>query len=314
MSVAEPCCGNGRESANRPAGVTGEKKAMKEYRIRPLLTGWFHMNWGGLIFPFAEGYFADVPVFMFLIEGKDEQIIVDGSYTRAPFTMKPIRPPELEVPVVLRSNGIDPDSIETVIITHLHHDHTGYLRLFRNARFFIQEKELLEASHPMGPVAPGYVHEDWIDLVARFQLVNGDFALREGIQLVHAPGHTAGLQAISVNTAGGRAVLFSDCCYLYAGLAKRFPTQFLDLMARVSRSAKEPIDLQAPKVARTLDQIFNGRYGGYFGPNILYPGQNMRSMHRLNLMADIVVPGHDPMLVEMKAIPDDYPFGETRQR
>ena len=61
---------------------------MKTYKIKPLLTGWFYMNWGGLIFPFADGYFADLPIFMFLIEGEDgEQIIVDGSYTYVPFTM-----------------------------------------------------------------------------------------------------------------------------------------------------------------------------------------------------------------------------------
>lgn len=280
---------------------------MKTYKIKPLLTGWFYMNWAGLIFPFCDGYFADLPVLMFLIEGKDgEQIIVDGSYTYAPFTMKPRRTPELEVPTVLKNNGVDPDSIKTVIITHLHHDHTGYLSLFKNANFYVQEKELLEAYNPMGPVAPGYEPKDWMDLVPRFQLINGDFDLRDGIKLIHVPGHTAGLQAISVNTTKGRAIMFSDSCYLYAGLAKRFPMQFFDLMGKVSKTAKEPVNLQDPEVSRTIEKIFNGRYGGYFGPNIINPGENMRNMHKLNLMADIVVPGHDPMLVDMKVIPDDY--------
>jgi len=280
---------------------------MKEYKIKPLLTGWFYMNWGGLIFPFAEGYYADLPCFMFLIEGDDgEQIIVDGSYTYVPFTMKPRRTPDLEVPTVLKNNGVDPDSIKTVIVTHLHHDHTGYLSLFKNASYYVQEAELLEAYYPMGPVAPGYEPKDWMDLVPRFKLINGDFNLRDGIQLIHVPGHTAGLQAISVNTSKGRAIMFSDCCYLYAGLAKRFPMQFFELASKAAQSAKEPVSLQDPEVAKTIDKIFNGRYGGYFGPNIINPGDNMRSMHKLDLMADIVVPGHDPMLVDMKVIPDDY--------
>jgi N-acyl homoserine lactone hydrolase len=280
---------------------------IKEYKIKPLLTGWFHMNWGGLIFPFAEGYFAELPVYMFLIEGEDgEQIMVDGSWTYAPFTMKPRRPPELEVPTVLKNNGVDPEQIKTVIITHLHHDHTGYLSLFKNAYFFVQEAELLEAYYPLGPVAPGYEQKDWIDLVPRFQLINGDFKLRDGIELIHAPGHTAGLQAISVNTAKGRAIMFSDCCYLYAGLAKRFPAQFFELMGKAGTSGGEPIDLSKPEVAMALDKVFSSKYGGYFGPNIINPGDNMRSMHKLDLMADIVVPGHEPMLVDMKVIPDDY--------
>jgi glyoxylase-like metal-dependent hydrolase (beta-lactamase superfamily II) len=265
------------------------------------------MNWAGLIFPFCDGYFADLPALMFLIEGEDgEQIIVDGSYTYAPFTMKPRRTPELEVPTVLKNNGVDPDSIKTVIITHLHHDHTGYLSLFKNASFYVQEQELLEAYNPIGPVAPGYEPENWMNLVPRFQLINGDFDLRDGIKLIHVPGHTAGLQAISVNTTKGRAIMFSDSCYLYAGLAKRFPTQFFELMGKASKAAKEPVNLSDPEVVRTIDRIFNGRYGGYFGPNIINPGENMRQMHKLNLMAEIVVPGHDPMLVDMKVIPDDY--------
>jgi len=280
---------------------------MKTYKIEPLLTGWFYMNWGGLIFPFADGYFADLPCFMFLIEGEDgEQIIVDGSYTYAPFTMKPKRTPELEVPTVLKNNGVDPDSIKTVIITHLHHDHTGYLSLFKNANFYIQEKELMEGYYPLAPVAPGYEPKNWMDLVPKFQLINGDFMLRDGLQLIYAPGHTAGLQAISVNTAKGRAIMFSDCCYLFAGLAKRFPLQFFELMGKVSQSAKEPVNLQDPEVSRVVETIFNSRFGGYYGPNIINPGENMRSMHKLNLMAEIVVPGHDPLLVDMKVIPDDY--------
>lgn len=284
---------------------------MKVYKIKPLLTGWFYMNWGGLIFPFADGYYADLPVFMFLIEGEDgEQIIVDGSYTYAPFTIKPRRMPDLEVPTVLKKNGVDADSIKKVIITHLHHDHTGYLQIFKNADFYIQEKELLEAYYPMGPVAPGYHQEDWIDLVPRFKLLNGDHSISDGIQLIHAPGHTAGFQAVSVNTSKGRAIIFGDCCYLYAGLAKRFPLQFFDLMGKVSKSAKDPVDLQDPEVALVIDKIFSSRFGGYFGPNIINPGDNMRSMHKLDSMADIVIPGHDPLLVDIKVIPDDYHLEE----
>ncbi|ACL05843.1 beta-lactamase domain protein [Desulfatibacillum aliphaticivorans] len=284
---------------------------MKTYRIKPLLVGWFNMNWGGLIFPFAEGYFEDLPVFMFLIEGEDgEQIIVDGGYTYAPFTMTPIKKPELEVPFVLKKNGIDPDVIKTVVITHLHHDHAGHLRLFRNADYYIQEKELLEANYPLGPVAPGYCKEDWEDLVPRFKLLNGDFPLRDGIDLIHAPGHTAGLQAISVNTSKGRAIIFSDCCYLYAGLAKRFPAQFFELMSKAAASSKEPVDMQNPEVAAALDKVFSGRFGGYFGPNIINPEENMRSMQKLDLLADIVVPGHDPELVRMNVIPDKYDIEE----
>lgn len=287
---------------------------MKEYRIKPLLTGFFHMNWGLIMSPIAQGYFADLPVFMFLIEGDDgEQIIVDGSYQhdhvpKFIFGPKP-RTPELEVPEVLRRNGVDPLSIKKVLVSHLHHDHTGYLHLFENAEFYVQEEELTSSYFPMGYQAVGMYQDDWLDLVPRFRLVNGDFNVQEGVDLIFAPGHTQGHQAIAVNTAKGRAIIFGDAAYLYAGLAKRFPNQFYDIVAKGGVAGRE-LNLEDPEVQQVLQKVFNARYGGYFGPSILNPGDIMRTLARLDMMADIVIPGHDPELIRMKVIPDDYDLEE----
>jgi N-acyl homoserine lactone hydrolase len=287
---------------------------MKEYRIKPLLTGWFHMNWGLIMSPIAQGYFADLPVFMFLIEGEDnEQIIVDGSYQhdhvpKFIFGPKP-RTPDLEVQEVLRRNGVDPISIKKVLVTHLHHDHTGYLHLFENADFYVQEEELINSYFPMGYQAVGTCQEDWIDLVPRFRLVNGDFNLQDGIDLIFANGHTQGHQAVAVNTSKGRAIIFGDAAYLYGGLAKRFPKQFYEVVEKGGVAGRK-LDLEDPEVQQVLTKVFNARFGGYFGPSILNPGDIMRTLAKLDQMADVVIPGHDPELIRMKVIPDDYDLEE----
>ncbi|MDP6175158.1 MAG: MBL fold metallo-hydrolase, partial [Rhodospirillales bacterium] len=42
---------------------------------------------------------------------------------------------------VLAKVGIDPDEVETVILTHLHFDHIGNLDAFPNANFVVQRTE-----------------------------------------------------------------------------------------------------------------------------------------------------------------------------
>jgi N-acyl homoserine lactone hydrolase len=285
---------------------------MKEYKIKPLHVGYFHMDWGFVCAPLLQGYIADLPVFMFLIEGADgEQIIVDGGFnpetTSGKFIFNPVpRTPDLEVPAVLKRNGVDPDKIKTVIVTHLHHDHTGNLKLFKNARFIVQETELLESTYPVNTQAVGVSHEDWVDLVPKFKLVNGDFNLQEGIDLILSPGHTPGHQAVMVNTSKGKAIIMGDASYMYGGLSKRFPKQFADLVKKSMSVKNAPINFTAPDVQKEIGKIMNARFGGYFGPSVLNPGQNMQSMQKLDLMADIIIPGHDLLLLGMKVIPDDY--------
>jgi hypothetical protein len=75
--------------------------------------GLFSHGLGVYLRPLLQGYVADLPVFMFLIEGPDgEQIIVDSGFnpenTSGKFIFNPVpRTPDLEVPAVLAQNGVD---------------------------------------------------------------------------------------------------------------------------------------------------------------------------------------------------------------
>src|SRR3954462_6404895 len=56
----------------------------------------------------------------------------------------------------LRDLGIEPDAVERVVMTHLHVDHTGAMRLLPNARFTCAREEWQGAA--AGPAAPpGFV-------------------------------------------------------------------------------------------------------------------------------------------------------------
>ena len=42
----------------------------------------------------------------------------------------------------------EPDDVEIIINTHLHHDHCGENRSFHNCRFYVQEEEYRAAMNP----------------------------------------------------------------------------------------------------------------------------------------------------------------------
>lgn len=52
--------------------------------------------------------------------------------------------------------GWEPDDIDIVINTHLHCDHSGSNREFKNAKFYVQKKEWEAAFNPLVPEAPFY--------------------------------------------------------------------------------------------------------------------------------------------------------------
>lgn len=292
---------------------------MKEYKIYPIFNGNFNMDWGNIMSPLCPGYRANVPIFCFLIEGPDEFIMFDTGYNYETVPAKIIFQPEkqgedVDIARQLRSHGVEPEDIKTVIISHLHHDHTGNMKLFKNAEFIVQEKELLGTTYPVGAQAIGVAKADWVDLVPRFRLINGDFELRDGIKLILTPGHTEGHQAACINTSMGKAVIMGDTCYMYGGISKRFPDQFDQLIDITIQQMARGIEPGSPQFLALKSQVpqlaeymaTNGRHSAYFGPSIANPGENAANIEKLDMMADMIIIHHDAFVHNFKCLPDDY--------
>jgi len=106
-----------------------------------------------------------------LIELGNHRIIVD--------TGAPNRQSELLKS--LRALDVSPESVETVVNTHMHVDHIGGNDLFANARLFAHELE----EPPLGTVK-----------------LSGERTLLPGVTVVPTPGHTCG--SVSVFVEGRR--------------------------------------------------------------------------------------------------------------
>jgi glyoxylase-like metal-dependent hydrolase (beta-lactamase superfamily II) len=107
----------------------------------------------------------------------------------------------------LAEHDLSPADVKIVINSHLHFDHCGQNAVFQHAPFYVQRRELERAR------SDGYTTQ-WFDFAgARFELVDGDAEIADGVRVVATPGHTSGHQCVLVDGAGGTAVMIGDAAY-----------------------------------------------------------------------------------------------------
>ncbi len=117
------------------------------------------------------------------------------------------------LPALLTAAGIDPGDVSTVVLTHLHSDHTGWAVLdeqpyFRNARYLLQRDEY----DAVDATAPGPTSAVLAPLRERGQLdlLDGRCQLAPGIIAVPTPGHTPGHQSVIVSARDAEVVVTGD--------------------------------------------------------------------------------------------------------
>ena len=176
---------------------------------------------------FVGGDEHDVPMpldyYVWVIQGGGRTILVDTGFG-AESARKRGRQIVKPVSDGLTALGIDPGTVEDVVITHMHYDHAGNIAMFPRARFHVQDGEMAFATGRFmrhGMQNHGYEVNDVVRLVRhvyddRVQFHDGAGELAPGIELHHVPGHTPGLQSVRVKTRRGWVVLASDASHFYA--------------------------------------------------------------------------------------------------
>ncbi|HEX6548693.1 MAG TPA: N-acyl homoserine lactonase family protein [Candidatus Dormibacteraeota bacterium] len=109
---------------------------------------------------------------------------------------------------VLAAEGLTPGDVKVVINTHLHFDHAGQNAVFKHAPFYVQRAELERARRDQRWFT------DWFDFMdARFELLEGEAEIAEGVRVVPTPGHTAGHQSVLVEREDGGQLMIGDAAY-----------------------------------------------------------------------------------------------------
>jgi glyoxylase-like metal-dependent hydrolase (beta-lactamase superfamily II) len=102
----------------------------------------------------------------------------------------------------LRQQGIEPEDIGWVVLSHAHADHMGGALdeqdapTFPNARYVVSRTEYENAQTRLAPLSP--------------QLIEAETELLDGIRALAAPGHTLGQIAIKLESEGETLLYTAD--------------------------------------------------------------------------------------------------------
>jgi glyoxylase-like metal-dependent hydrolase (beta-lactamase superfamily II) len=127
----------------------------------------------------------------------------------------------------LAAAGARPEDIDYVMCTHLHHDHVGWntrlrdgrwVPTFPNARYVISKPDFeyyrrLDADPASTePVEFGTFRESVLPIVdaGRAELVTGPHRLNEHLEILPAPGHSAGHVVFRLESRGAQALFIGD--------------------------------------------------------------------------------------------------------
>jgi len=168
-------------------------------------------------------FIMSLPISAYLMETENGYVLFDTGYdphySRNPAFAATIFHHAGRVPPVIQAQheldhqlaelGVHYADIGHVILSHLHFDHSGYLKHLKHARISIQRQEYEAAV--MGDPGRLYIGADFRDLGLRWDIVEGDWEVMPGLHMVSTPGHTPGHQSAVVDLAdSGRMVLVAD--------------------------------------------------------------------------------------------------------
>ncbi len=121
----------------------------------------------------------------------------------------------------LEKNGLKPEDITDVILTHLHFDHTGgstkiengkFVPAFPNAKYYVQKKQFEWALKPSARDKGSYIPNTFMPLNDEgiLDLVDGESFFDDEIQFLPVNGHTFAQQVIKISDSTNTYLFCGD--------------------------------------------------------------------------------------------------------
>jgi glyoxylase-like metal-dependent hydrolase (beta-lactamase superfamily II) len=159
-----------------------------------------------------------------LIITEKERILIDTGIGDLPEKYRKFHTVKRDTNQTLRAQlqrySLKPEDIDVVVNTHLHFDHCGNNKEFRNAKFYVQADELRYAYAPDRFQKASYIRE-FFDVNVEYVPLRGSHRITEGMSVLPTPGHSIGHQSVVVRKDGKNYVYCGDAAPLRENLERR---------------------------------------------------------------------------------------------
>lgn len=117
----------------------------------------------------------------------------------------------------LADAGVGREEIDSVVLTHLHGDHTGFILdrdsgkpNFPNARYLVPRGDW-EHYRAQQPPAKSFTRDVApLEALGVLELIDGDHTISPSLVTLHTPGHTPGHMTVVVASAGQHGYILGD--------------------------------------------------------------------------------------------------------
>ena len=132
---------------------------------------------------------------------------------------------------LLNLAGIEMEQIKIIVLTHLHWDHMGGIKYFKNAKVIAPKEDVnfYNSNAIRHEFISRYLQKQDIELLnqrikeGNVILVHDDYEIMPGIKMLWIGGHTPGTHFVAIDTAEGCYVLASDVGSLYMNIQQNIP-------------------------------------------------------------------------------------------
>lgn len=138
----------------------------------------------------------------------------------------------------LKTEGINPEDIDTVIYTHGHEDHAGGTfdvdgdPVFPNAKYVVLREEWecweRKAETPLNEGLFGSARKNLLPIQEKFDIVENNYEVIPGIKIILAPGHTLGSAIIQIKSAKDELLCIGDLIHSRREFSQPDYYSFLD--------------------------------------------------------------------------------------